>query len=146
MGRSPHGERGLKFAAACVLRVIVCRSPHGERGLKLCHHGKADAVDQSLSSRRAWIEMNLAKTADQQLVKSLSSRRAWIEMTCGGLAPSLVMSRSPHGERGLKYETKSTHPTITWSLSSRRAWIEIAGSGPCRRAGRAVALLTESVD
>ena len=30
-GRSPHGERGLKFVFVC---VCLCRSPHGERGLK----------------------------------------------------------------------------------------------------------------
>ena len=34
LGRSPYGERGLKFAATRVLRVIIGRSPYGERGLK----------------------------------------------------------------------------------------------------------------
>ena len=33
-GRSPHGERGLKFGGLRV-GVLQCgRSPHGERGLK----------------------------------------------------------------------------------------------------------------
>ena len=36
IGRSPHGERGLKskYKIGIALRDI-CRSPHGERGLKL---------------------------------------------------------------------------------------------------------------
>ena len=35
-GRSPHGERGLKyFDTRPFERVRACRSPHGERGLKL---------------------------------------------------------------------------------------------------------------
>ncbi len=34
MGRSPHGERGLKFAALGADSVDNGRSPHGERGLK----------------------------------------------------------------------------------------------------------------
>ena len=36
-GRSPHGERGLKYYG-CFGRSALrdCRSPHGERGLK-CH-------------------------------------------------------------------------------------------------------------
>ena len=37
-GRSPHGERGLKFGHAAQLRDDVPRrSPHGERGLKFDH-------------------------------------------------------------------------------------------------------------
>ena len=33
-GRSPHGERGLKYAAETVSEYGLGRSPHGERGLK----------------------------------------------------------------------------------------------------------------
>ena len=34
-GRSPHGERGLKFHSwACKDCLYAGRSPHGERGLK----------------------------------------------------------------------------------------------------------------
>ena len=32
--RSPHGERGLKLQIACERIINTCRSPHGERGLK----------------------------------------------------------------------------------------------------------------
>ena len=33
--RSPHGERGLKCTMPeTVVKWLICRSPHGERGLK----------------------------------------------------------------------------------------------------------------
>ena len=34
-GRSPYGERGLKFVICVCVFGIVGRSPYGERGLKL---------------------------------------------------------------------------------------------------------------
>ena len=34
LGRSPHGERGLKFATKQLELEEPSRSPHGERGLK----------------------------------------------------------------------------------------------------------------
>ena len=59
---------------------------------------------------------------------SLSSRRAWIEII-GGLSPCLrYASRSPHGERGLKWLHRLEVGEERASLSSRRAWIEM-----CRR-------------
>ena len=39
MGRSPHGERGLKSRLRRLAGAIACRSPHGERGLKWWHVG-----------------------------------------------------------------------------------------------------------
>ena len=33
-GRSPHGERGLKYLLRWAFSRALCRSPHGERGLK----------------------------------------------------------------------------------------------------------------
>ena len=35
VGRSPYGERGLKFAGIRLIPVRASRSPYGERGLKL---------------------------------------------------------------------------------------------------------------
>ena len=36
IGRSPHGERGLKFFVFFIVcHLVISRSPHGERGLKL---------------------------------------------------------------------------------------------------------------
>ena len=79
---------------------------------------------------------------------SLSSWRAWIEITLSAAMTCGVASRSPHGERGLKYgqhraawrhpTRRSPHgerglkfvcpvglPCCVLSLSSWRAWIEI---------------------
>ena len=36
-----------------------------------------------------------------------------------------MLRRSPHGERGLKFEDGDYDFEVTKSLSSRRAWIEI---------------------
>ena len=57
-GRSPHGERGLK-CHICVktARIWMCRSPHGERGLKSGQYAIPRRGGQSLSSWRAWIEI-----------------------------------------------------------------------------------------
>ena len=33
-GRSPHGERGLKYSTSASRLPNASRSPHGERGLK----------------------------------------------------------------------------------------------------------------
>ena len=123
---------------------------------------------------------------------SLSSRRAWIEIELSSLAlASRSSCRSPHGERGLKYcifvnlikiktvalLTESVDwnmvmgkpvgkqrpvalltESVDWnlglmaseggrrqSLSSRRAWIEIRQQKYCKMVNW-VALLTESVD
>ena len=53
--------------------------------------------------------------------------------------------RSPHGERGLKYNYNYSDNSTTKSLPSRGAWIEIAALGTARE-GRIVAPLTGSVD
>ncbi len=58
--RSPHGGRGLKFICWFAGWIGVCRSPHGGRGLKLLVQALNQQPAESLSSRRAWIEMTLA--------------------------------------------------------------------------------------
>ena len=61
------------------------------------------------------------------------------------LVMSVRLSRSPHGERGLKSSTTASTVSHAKSLSSRRAWIGIT----CLVIAHAlheVALLTESVD
>ena len=49
-----------------------------------------------------------------------------------------IFSRSPHGERGLKYKSIPFCVSKTWSLSSWRAWIEIVSCRVLRvtRSGR----------
>ena len=79
-------------------------------------------VIQSLSARRAWIEMFLALGLSW-FTLSLSARRAWIE-----ISTVIVI-----------FFKRNT------SLSARRAWIEIIKKGRARRPGQ-VALRKESVD
>ena len=80
----------------------TCRSPHGERGLKYDSHGAAQDHRRSLSSWRAWIEIRPRPCRCRQL-RSLSSWRAWIEIRRTIPSSNRPTSRSPHGERGLKY-------------------------------------------
>ena len=77
---------------------------------------------KSLSARRAWIEIRLAclalirfgvalrkESVDRNLefavkmianIASLSARRAWIEIKLCIFSKSVIISRSPQGERG----------------------------------------------
>ena len=55
---------------------------------------------KSLSSRRAWIEIELSGMPVYNPKESLSSRRAWIEISSRGWKPKASLCRSPHGERG----------------------------------------------
>ena len=125
-GRSPHGERGLKFEAGLQCQQVrLRRSPHGERGLKSYRSPVTQKSCRSLSSWRAWIEME-ADAKNLLRLMSLSSWRAWIEI--GRIRPDRQRSgrRSPHGERGLKCTVRIRAPGRRASLSSWRAWIEIA--------------------
>ena len=57
------------------------RSPHGERGLKFIEQTRSTYTNsRSLSSRRAWIEIPGVHPIRYAGEVSLSSRRAWIEM------------------------------------------------------------------
>ena len=123
-GRSPHGERGLKFfcisqAAEIPLslpsrgawieiyiRLLFMkfsrgRSPHGERGLKYRYSHLLVWSCASLPSRGAWIEI-LAGSYDKDSRRSLPSRGAWIEIVAARAHKTGIARRSPHGERGLK--------------------------------------------
>ena len=120
--RSPYGERGLKYHQSDGIDQRRRRSPYGERGLKY-----QDGCPQILSEQ------------------SLSLRRAWIEIPSTSQSTSPTTSRSPYGERGLKYQLAADGRDSTMSLSLRRAWIEITSMMKfCVPIG--VALLTESVD
>ena len=55
---------------------------------------------QSLSARRAWIEIFLSVFALGMPTSSLSARRAWIEISAAVIASFTVLRRSPQGERG----------------------------------------------
>ena len=83
-GRSPYGERGLKYGGHRRPFHHARRSPYGERGLKLRHHHHRRHPRESLSLRRAWIEIP-PQTRHTPASASLSLRRAWIEISCDRL-------------------------------------------------------------
>ena len=57
----------------------------------------------SLPARGAWIEIFLEKRFSPRGQASLPARGAWIEMFLCSAFTHLPKSRSPHGERGLKF-------------------------------------------
>ena len=81
VGRSPCGERGLKFLRVRHIGSAKSRSPCGERGLK-CHFGgnAARCKGSSLPVRGAWIEMSTLGAMLKSMGMSLPVRGAWIEM------------------------------------------------------------------
>ena len=173
--------------------VITCRSPHGERGLK-CEYAPDLCLADMVALLTESVDWNpIMRNPEEFTLMSLSSRRAWIEIAANARQEDMIalvalltesvdwnwplfdgafntVSRSPHGERGLKFALASFSITsYPWSLSSRRAWIEIrkwvtseilpSSRSPHGERGlkfryfrsiyqkiRTVALLTESVD
>ena len=80
-GRSPCGERGLKFLSSVRARHgWRGRSPCGERGLKLRKKQQVDEGKMSLPVRGAWVEINYIRH-DVYKALSLPVRGAWVEMS-----------------------------------------------------------------
>ena len=84
----------------------------------------AIAPDQSLSARRAWIEISMSPQKVAR-ASSLSARRAWIEIAAR--ASSLAIRSWSLSARRAWIEIKVSKSSWlhTASLSARRAWIEI---------------------
>ena len=80
-------------------------------------------TQESLSARRAWIEIISVRGRFGSQYASLSARRAWIE---------------------IRKKAKSSHSKL--SLSARRAWIEISNVANTITSYLHVALREESVD
>ena len=57
-------------------------------------------VTESLSARRAWIEIKRDIPLLVTMETSLSARRAWIEILVGDDGNEVNQGRSPQGERG----------------------------------------------
>ena len=57
-------------------------------------------LQQSLSARRAWIEIRAKLLRMYHIIESLSARRAWIEIPPVDTSSVNVSGRSPQGERG----------------------------------------------
>ena len=123
--------------------ALPSRSPYGERGLKYVLFRVPDGVAESLSLRRAWIEIS---AVDNDLVEheSLSLRRAWIEISA--VDNDLVEHESLSLRRAwIEIGRFRLMSFCCLSLSLRRAWIEMNDRSSTHRR-HAVALLTESVD
>ena len=101
-GRSPSGERGLKFDTPITRDSVTRRSPSGERGLK---YGDDDSEEHADDRRSPSGERGL-KCVDpvRAVLRSLSLpiRGAWIEIRFKR-GKIIRDGRSPSGERGLKY-------------------------------------------
>ena len=76
---------------------------------------------------------------------SLPARGAWIEIGVVKTGPEIMGSRSPHGERGLKFIEPMVNCINSGSLPARGAWIEMFAA--CMTAvAKGVAPRTGSVD
>ncbi len=82
-------------------------------------------VMESLSARRAWIEIPTLCCMPKTVTPSLSARRAWIEILATRLADmsAAVALRKESVDRNTYTRTQST--SLSASLSARRAWIEM---------------------
>ena len=83
------------------------RSPCGERGLKFCQFWQKGKNKPSLPVRGAWIEI-LKKVNLMANNPSLPVRGAWIEIKGRSPVLGLEKRRSPCGERGLKFNAYET--------------------------------------
>ena len=79
LGRSPHGERGLKFLLFAVAQAAAGRSPHGERGLKsIPAEGHGENAGRSPHGERGLKSLPIVPVSAPIL--SLPPRGAWIEI------------------------------------------------------------------
>ena len=101
--RSPHGERGLK----CLNDVLVFRTkmslPARGAWIEIRRRANIDQTAKSLPARGAWIEISLIFFGIT-ILPSLPARGAWIEIQLRRWCKEFDIGRSPHGERGLKYD------------------------------------------
>ena len=86
-----------------MLHSLGGRSPRGERGLKWSVDRQAHRHCESLPARGAWIEMVNADIEHEKSQMSLPARGAWIEISTSQYVAQIKGGRSPRGERGLKY-------------------------------------------
>ena len=128
LGRSPHGERGLKSHASSTWLRRCGRSPHGERGLKSRIRQACFYWIRSLSSWRAWIEIGEGRRHVLGCHRRSPHGERGLKY-CKSLQITAIIGRSPHGERGLKSTGAVEGRSGCTSLSSWRAWIEMQWAG-----------------
>ena len=105
------------ISAVALRKESVDRNMGWIFGMHLCK--------QSLSARRAWIEM-LYQYVRNNRTRSLSARRAWIEMEITGESRLALESLSAR-RAWIEIESAQGHRNRILSLSARRAWIEMSG-------------------
>ena len=127
VSRSPHGERGLK-SNACWKQARQGRSLSSWRAwIEIEKVNNESQPTKSLSSWRAWIEMKgqIHKTSWDE---SLSSWRAWIEISACQFDALWVFRSLSSWRAWIEIDTRPCHHGAPMSLSSWRAWIEIVNS------------------
>ena len=102
-------------------------------------------VESSLPARGAWIEIIRDLSSSDAANPSLPARGAWIEISVV-MNILIIIGRSPHGERGMKFLCQNSgRRERETSLPARGAWIEMIRGYAVRRE-RGVAPRTGSVD
>ena len=82
----------------------------------------------SLPVRGAWVEIEFSRNARLQSSRSLPVRGAWVEILGKIILATSSGSRSPCGERGLKWPDPNNYKQNTEkSLPVRGAWVEMIG-------------------
>ena len=114
----------MKCHASSVLNVSNGRSPHGERGLKYGRSHQRPNPHASLPARGAWIEMHQSKNARFCKSKSLPARGAWIEMLKAMHHNPPLWSLPARGA-WIEIFTTRKYEIQAESLPARGAWIEI---------------------
>ena len=92
--------------------------------IEMCFGGVNVYQSKSLPVRGAWIEILYALFHHRRF-GSLPVRGAWIEISIDPVMPSIMLCRSPCGERGLKSTIHGVSDKQVESLPVRGAWIEM---------------------
>ena len=91
----------MKSGLGLAQLYLLGRSPHGERGLKYLIRLRQDLIEQSLPSRGAWIEITSEKGDFGGFLRRSPHGERGLKFRLT-VARKPVQRRSPHGERGLK--------------------------------------------
>ena len=101
------------------------RSPSGERGLKYRPAGKRRTIAGSLPIRGAWIEICPEQKGDGMYLRRSPSGERGLKWLIIHVKIRGSHRRSPSGERGLKSRPRWGIRGLRGSLPIRGAWIEI---------------------
>ena len=121
--RKESVDRNDVLAVSDALQLVALRKESVDRNIHTQH--LSVCIIQSLSARRAWIEMGSRIYDMSDAWQSLSARRAWIEMYYGDdltFADGVAL-RKESVDRNAWLASRAG--SYSQSLSARRAWIEI---------------------